>query len=34
MLIDLVTETGIKLVATIDSHYISKEDSFAHEVLA
>ena len=33
MLIDLAAETGIKLVATIDSHYVSKEDSFAHEVL-
>ena len=31
MLIDLVIETGIK--HNYRSHYVSKEDSFAHEVL-
>src|SRR5436305_72293 len=26
-------ETGLRLVATNDSHYLNKEDAFAHEVL-
>lgn len=32
-LIQLSKELGIKLVATTDSHYINKEDAYAHEVL-
>lgn len=33
ILVQLAKKYGIKLVATNDSHYTNKEDSFAHEVL-
>jgi DNA polymerase-3 subunit alpha len=29
----LAEETGLRMVATNDSHYLNKDDSFAHEVL-
>lgn len=32
-LIKLSKELGVKLVATVDSHYVNKEDAYAHEVL-
>lgn len=32
-LVKLSKETGIKLVAATDSHYVNKEDSYEHEVL-
>ncbi len=32
-LLKLATETGAALVATNDSHYLRREDAFAHEVL-
>jgi len=33
MMARLGEETGLQLVATNDSHYLSKDDAFAHEVL-
>ncbi len=33
MMARLGEETGLELVATNDSHYLSKDDAFAHEVL-
>jgi DNA polymerase-3 subunit alpha len=33
MMASLGEETGLRLVATNDSHYLSKDDAFAHEVL-
>jgi len=33
MMARLGEETGLRLVATNDSHYLSKDDAFAHEVL-
>src|SRR5262249_34992654 len=33
MMAQLGEETGLRLVATNDSHYLNKEDAFAHEVL-
>jgi len=33
MQVQLAEETGIKLVATNDAHYINREDSVAHDVL-
>src|SRR5438270_3166236 len=33
MMARLGEETGLRLVATNDSHYLNKEDTFAHEVL-
>jgi DNA polymerase-3 subunit alpha len=33
MMARLGEETGLRLVATNDSHYLNKEDAFAHEVL-
>ncbi len=33
MMAKLGEETGLRLVATNDSHYLSKDDAFAHEVL-
>lgn len=32
-LIKLSKETGIKLIAATDSHYVNKEDSYEHEIL-
>lgn len=32
-ILEIAEETGIKVVATSDSHYVHKEDAFAHEVL-
>ena len=33
MMARLGEETGLRLVATNDSHYLDKDDAFAHEVL-
>jgi DNA polymerase-3 subunit alpha len=33
MMAQLGEETGLQMVATNDSHYLSKDDAFAHEVL-
>src|SRR5207253_3414783 len=33
MMARLGEETGLRLVATNDSHYLHKDDAFAHEVL-
>ncbi len=33
MMARLGDEVGLRLVATNDSHYLSKDDAFAHEVL-
>ena len=33
ILVQLSKAYGVKLIATNDSHYTNKEDSFAHEVL-
>lgn len=32
-LIDLAKELGIKLITTTDSHYVDKEDAYAHEIV-
>ena len=33
MMARLASETGLQMVATNDSHYLSRDDAFAHEVL-
>ena len=32
-ILDIAEKYGVKVVATTDSHYVNKEDSYAHEVL-